>query len=621
MRSLEPALEEAVRYDPREVEIPAGTVIGPREKEALYFTRRFGLNCDLLSDYILQNKLPTSGKRVSAEKDTIQSVVAALEDEGAYELDANERAMATRHGNAALSILALCKASVPVKSSPKLRSRKSPAKGRRPREHLVSDASADATHTPVPGSARSTKRTSPLSSASTQATPLLTVGRSDAGGRSPSATPAPDAGAYAAAVQGKDTSADAVVLASLVSGFNELAKQGSRHHKESSARSESLASAVDTVITEQRVLKRSFKTMREDVFGTLAEHASRLDALEHPPVKKAKSAVNRHATVTKRGQAPDSSTDESEQDEDSEIEEGELPKSSRGQSLSTHTSNMSAPDSTAYTPALLGRAKLDFPKYVPKDGLDLFFSKAERFFKLCGVDSTIWVEYAVNALDMYSEWWEQHVLTAPKDMTGNWEYFKGTMTRFALINDPRATALSKLLDTRQGSLTLPAYCQSFMRLVHDSRTSPDEPWLIPRFLKGLNDAALRRASVSNNGVAWHSITELLQHVMSMTAFEHGSNADAKPSDTTFSGKQKQGDKKGGFKSGKRSFNGNGKREHSVNALQADQPAAKPKKKSVDAKKADKKKAHNAPASANAASVTDMANLLATLLAAANKGNK
>ena len=67
--------------------------------------------------------------------------------------------------------------------------------------------------------------------------------------------------------------------------------------------------------------------------------------------------------------------------------------------------------------------------------------------------------------------------------------------------------------------------------------------------------------------------------------------------------------------------GNGKREHSVNALQADQPAAKPKKKSVDAKKADKKKAHNAPASANAASVTDMANLLATLLAAANKGNK
>jgi hypothetical protein len=156
------------------------------------------------------------------------------------------------------------------------------------------------------------------------------------------------------------------------------------------------------------------------------------------------------------------------------------------------------------------------------------------------------------SLDTYAEWWDTHLQTAPEHCATDWAYFKATIRRFAVTSDPRANALSKLLDIRQGSWSLPSYCQNFLRLVNDSKTCPDQSWLIPRFLKGLNDHALRRAASSNNGVQWASITDLLQHVTTLTAFDSNINQDAKPRDHPAAGKysHKSGNAKKDFKSGK-----------------------------------------------------------------------
>ena len=186
---------------------------------------------------------------------------------------------------------------------------------------------------------------------------------------------------------------------------------------------------------------------------------------------------------------------------------------------------------------MLGQAKLEFPRFESKNGLDLFFAKVERYFALCDTHPSIWVQYTVMSLDAYAEWWDTHLLTAPEHCAHDWEYFKATIRRFAVSGDPRTYALSKLLDIRQGSWSLPSYCQNFMRLVNDSKTCPDQPWLIPRFLKGLNDNTLRRAATSNNGARWNSITDLLQHVTTLTAFDNSNMHDANSRERPAAGKQ------------------------------------------------------------------------------------
>jgi Retrotransposon gag protein len=592
-RSLTPALEEAARYSVNNVEIPRGAVLAQDLKGPAAFVQHFdgrnGIEADVVMPYLLNGTLASSEDFGEAVK-AVKFILSAVLKDNTDGFTEGELTTITEHGKRTLSVLkSAVAAALAAESSISKPSRRvgSGIKRKSTRKRPSSAASAetvlDATdgHTPVSGLARDHKKRRALpalTEVAKQSNEDLTVGLSGAGRQSPSAAaPSAAPAPFAEVVRGSDNGFTTAVITSLMEQIAGVGRDVKESKFTSEAKLDSLADGMETVKTNQRELKKRVKAMEKagsTLQEDLAELRARVDRTEVLAAKPTKSAARRLADVSRdkmrRAPAADTSSDESEQAEDSEVEEGELTTASHPRSGQSTPSHFHIPPANAaHTSALLGRAKLDFPKYIPKDGLDLFFSQAQRYFRLCGTDPSVWVEYAVMSLSIYAEWWEKHLLTAPLHCATDWEHFKTTIHRFAVVGDPRANALSKLLDIRQGSWSLPLYCQNFMRLVHDSKTSPDESWLIPRFLKGLNDQALRRAAASNNGVEWKSITDLLQHVTTLTAFDHSNINDAKPRDHPAAGKQKFNQNKKDYKKAKASFNGNGKRESaSANAFKA-----------------------------------------------------
>lgn len=188
----------------------------------------------------------------------------------------------------------------------------------------------------------------------------------------------------------------------------------------------------------------------------------------------------------------------------------------------TPTSTLSSPLQPGIAPPRvnpLGLGKIEFPKFNIALGIDLFFSKVTRYFSLCRVDKSLWIDMVLQHLDAYSEWWDAHALTVPVHLASDWEYFVSTIKQFVSSGDKADAAMSKLLDCSQDDKSVDAYCTQFMKHLRDSRTSPDQPWLITHFLRNLSDPTLRRSASSDSGRRWRTVTDLVKHVKTLTVFD------------------------------------------------------------------------------------------------------
>jgi hypothetical protein len=312
----------------------------------------------------------------------------------------------------------------------------------------------------------------------------------------------------------------------------------------------------------------AIKDLRSQVLSVLRVLGKRIADLHAPP-RRSPSPPPRQRTL------------QEELLEDTE--EGELPGVTGGPSSHPSLQEQSNDAPAAHmAPALasgsLGTAKPSFPRFQQgKTDIASFFNLVDRYFRVCSTNPNTWIDCTLLALgDTYASWWDTHLSEAGANVGVTWEYFKDTITSFVLGEDPTKAALTKLLHTRQSnSQSLTAYAKNFMNLVRDSRTKPTEPWLILKFLSGLGDANIRRTLSSNNGTAWSSITELLQSLSAITAFEPSSNASHNRNNSTgYAGKHKQH----GFKkhhSAAPTSNNKGN-THSLNAVNVD-VAAEPKK--------------------------------------------
>ncbi len=228
----------------------------------------------------------------------------------------------------------------------------------------------------------------------------------------------------------------------------------------------------------------------------------------------------------------DSDTELEPEPSDEEGEEGELqdaPPQGEPFPVTAPTTPHPQPQPHGTAPAsLLGAAKASFPKLNVKGDVDAFFGAATRYFELCGVHPSIWVKYTLAHVHTYADWWDAHCETLPEHLKSDWLYFQSVMRGFALTADKPTAARGKLLHISQGSTSLPAYNQSFMQLVRDSRTPPTDPLLITLYLDGLADRSLRRSVALHNGRPWMDVTQLIQHVSTITALERSANLAPRP---------------------------------------------------------------------------------------------
>jgi hypothetical protein len=178
------------------------------------------------------------------------------------------------------------------------------------------------------------------------------------------------------------------------------------------------------------------------------------------------------------------------------------------------TEGVIPPTTTAQ--AHLGSAKPMFPKYTASTDIDIYFDSVERYFRLCGTDESYHIDYTLLAIPQFSTWWQAHVVAHPL-AAHSWDTFKTTIKQFLMKEDPHTAAMGKLLRIRQNDMSVADYCTRFMQLVRDSNCQPTDQWLPVHLLQNMNDTSLIRAASSNNGQKWHNITDLVQHLNTITA--------------------------------------------------------------------------------------------------------
>ncbi len=212
----------------------------------------------------------------------------------------------------------------------------------------------------------------------------------------------------------------------------------------------------------------------------------------------------------------------------------------------------------------LGLAKPVFPKYTTNSDIDTFFASAERYFRLCGTDPALYVDYTLLAMPQYSMWWQQHVLAHPADAL-SWDTFKLTIRQFLTTDDPSTSAMGKLLRLKQHDMSAADYSARFMQLVRDANCQPTDTWLTIHYLQNMSDTSLIRAASSNNGQKWNSITDLVQHVNTITALRPAflnKNKYVPNRSSSRAADAYKGNGRGGYNNGGRGgYNNGGRYEH------------------------------------------------------------
>jgi hypothetical protein len=177
----------------------------------------------------------------------------------------------------------------------------------------------------------------------------------------------------------------------------------------------------------------------------------------------------------------------------------------------------STSNATAVHLAALGLAKPNAPRFVEgKTDLDTYFAQCERYYRVCGTHPELWIDVAMMQLSQYINWYEQHAASNPNMQ---WDEFKHLIKSYSLGENVATKAMTKLLNARQGSNTLPSYCKYFLDLTRDAKVAPDQSWVIHKFLLGLTDSTLKRTLSSDNGKEWSSLTELIQKLTAIAALE------------------------------------------------------------------------------------------------------
>ena len=175
-----------------------------------------------------------------------------------------------------------------------------------------------------------------------------------------------------------------------------------------------------------------------------------------------------------------------------------------------------------------------FPKYTKgTTNLHTHFSMLERYFRLARIPENLFIDYAIMSLPQIVTWWDMHSVRCADQVT--WSFFKESVKAYLMGEKSTNTALSKLLALKQGSQSATRFCQQFMNLVHESHTDPAEKWLVSHMLLGFTDSNLRRTLSSNKGTAWTSVTELVQYLATIMAYEvhstHNKHASHKSATT------------------------------------------------------------------------------------------
>jgi Retrotransposon gag protein len=160
-----------------------------------------------------------------------------------------------------------------------------------------------------------------------------------------------------------------------------------------------------------------------------------------------------------------------------------------------------------------------FPKFATGSNLDGHFSQLERYFRLSQIPSFAQVDFALLSLPQYADWWDAWYTTRDESIPVTWTAFKETMKSFIMGQSPAQTAMSRLLNLKQGTFSAEKYAKMFLSLVRQSNTVPTENWLVHHFLMNLTDVPMRRLLTANKGTAWTNLTTLIQHMSDLLSFE------------------------------------------------------------------------------------------------------
>jgi hypothetical protein len=160
-----------------------------------------------------------------------------------------------------------------------------------------------------------------------------------------------------------------------------------------------------------------------------------------------------------------------------------------------------------------------FPKLTADSNLDAHFAQLERYFRLSQVPSFAQIDFALLSIPQYADWWDSYYMTRDTSIPVTWQMFKDTMKSFIMGQSPAQTAMSRLLNLRQGTFSAEKYAKMFLNLVRQSNTVPTENWLVHHFLMNLTDVPMRRLLTANKGIAWSNLTTLIQHMSDLLSYE------------------------------------------------------------------------------------------------------
>ena len=160
-----------------------------------------------------------------------------------------------------------------------------------------------------------------------------------------------------------------------------------------------------------------------------------------------------------------------------------------------------------------------FPKLATGGNLDGHFAQLERYFRLSQVPVFAQIDFALLSIPQYADWWDSYYMTRDTSIPVTWDMFKDTMKSFIMGQSPAQTAMSRLLNLKQGTFSTEKYAKMFLNLVRQSNTMPTENWLVHHFLMNLTDVPMRRLLTANKGIAWTNLTTLIQHMSDMLSYE------------------------------------------------------------------------------------------------------